>query len=83
MKKILIALGMVFALAGCTDVENANRILEANGFTDIHFTGYAWMSCSEKDTFSTGFEAKGPTGIPVKGAVCSGMWFKNSTIRFE
>lgn len=83
MKKILIALGMVLALAGCTDEPGAERILKANGFSDIQFTGYAWMSCSDKDTYQTGFIAKGPTGIRVKGAVCAGMFFKNSTIRFE
>lgn len=83
MKKILIALVAVLALSGCTDEPGAERVLKANGFTDIQMTGYSWLSCSDKDTFSTGFIAKGPTGIPVKGAVCSGMLFKNSTIRFE
>lgn len=85
----VIVMGLIAAvlsisiLTGCTDEAGAERILKANGFTEIQFTGYAWLSCSDKDTFSTGFTAKGPTGIPVKGAVCSGMFFKNSTIRFE
>ena len=85
----LIVMGLIAAvlsvviLSGCTDEKNAQRVLTANGFTDIQMTGYAWLACSEKDTFATGFTAKGPTGIPVKGAVCSGALFKNSTIRFE
>lgn len=80
---LIAAVLSIGILTGCTDEKNAYRVLSANGFTDIQMTGYAWLSCSDKDTFSTGFTAKGPTGIPVKGAVCSGMFFKNSTIRFE
>lgn len=80
---LIAAILSIAILAGCTDEKNAYRVLTANGFTDIQMTGYAWLACSDKDTFSTGFTAKGPTGIPVKGAVCSGMLFKNSTIRFE
>lgn len=85
----VIVMGLIAAvlsigiLSGCTDEKNAYRVLSANGFTDIQMTGYSWLSCSDKDTFSTGFIAKGPTGIPVKGSVCSGLLFKNSTIRFE
>ncbi len=85
----VIVMGLIAAvlsigiLTGCTDEAGAERILKANGFTEIQFTGYSWLSCSDKDTYSTGFIAKGPTGIPVKGTVCSGMFFKNSTIRFE
>lgn len=83
LKSILVALALTIGLTGCTDEPNAARILEANGFTDIQFTGYAWMSCSEKDTYQTGFTATGPTGKRVEGAVCAGMFFKNSTIRFD
>lgn len=82
MKKILIAIVALLAV-GCTDPSGATRILEANGFTDIQLTGYAWLSCSDKDTYQTGFIAKGPTGVRVEGAVCAGMFFKNSTIRFD
>lgn len=80
---LIAAVLSIGILSGCTDEAAAERILKANGFTEIQFTGYDWLACSSKDTFSTGFTAKGPTGIPVKGAVCSGMLFKNSTIRFE
>lgn len=80
---LIAAILSIGILSGCTDEKNAYRVLSANGFTDIKMTGYSWLSCSKNDTFSTGFTAKGPTGIPVKGAVCSGILFKNSTIRFE
>lgn len=79
---LIAAILSISILSFCTDEAGAERILKANGFTEIQFTGYSWLSCSD-DTFSTGFIAKGPTGLPVKGAVCSGMFFKNSTIRFE
>lgn len=83
MKKILIAIAAVVALSGCTDAENANRILENNGYENIQITGYNWFGCSEDDFQHTGFTATGPTGKPVNGTVCSGIFFKNSTIRFQ
>ena len=83
INRTIVAALFAFGVAGCTDADNATRILEANGFHDIEITGYSWFSCSEKDTQSTGFKAVGPTGIKVEGAVCSGILFKNSTIRFE
>ena len=79
---LIAAILSIGILSSCTDETGAERILKANGFSEIEFTGYAWLNC-DKDAFSTGFTAKGPTGIPVKGDVCSGMFFKNSTIRFE
>lgn len=80
----MIAAGLlVFGLASCTDAENATRVLELNGFTEVRTTGYAWLSCSEKDSVKTGFVARAPNGQITKGAVCSGLLFKNSTIRFE
>lgn len=69
--------------SGCTDEKEAQRILEAQGYTNIQFTGYKWFACSEKDTYSTGFTAVALNGKPINGSVCSGLLFKNSTIRFE
>ncbi|QPI13834.1 hypothetical protein MYO4S_00078 [Serratia phage 4S] len=83
MKKIIAAVVMVFSLTACTDADNATRLLEANGFDNIEITGYDWFGCSEDDFQHTGFKAQGPTGKEVKGTVCSGIWFKNSTIRFQ
>lgn len=83
INRIIVAALFAFGVVGCTDADNATRILEANGFTQIEITGYSFFSCSEKDTQSTGFKAVGPTGVKVEGAVCSGLLFKNSTIRFE
>lgn len=80
---LIAAAVFVLGLVGCTDADNAERILSANGFTQIEVTGYNWFACSDKDFQSTGFKAVGPTGIKVEGSVCSGLLFKNSTIRFE
>lgn len=80
----LIMIGIVGCLvgmgAGCTAPDVARKALTGAGYTEIQTTGYCWFCCGKDDTFHTGFTAKGPTGQPVVGAVCSG-WFKGATIR--
>lgn len=80
---LLMLVLVVFSMSKCTDEPEAERILIANGFTDIQFTGYSMFACSEDDRVHTGFIAKTATGASVKGTVCSGYWLKNSTIRFN
>lgn len=79
MKQLTI-LAALLALAACTDSDGARKALEGAGYSDIKMTGYNAFSCSEDDQYKTGFIAKGPTGKPVSGTVCSGV-FKGSTIR--
>lgn len=79
MKALTLAALMIF-LAGCSDPEAATKALKGAGYTDIKTTGWNAWACGQDDTYSTGFTAKGPTGIEVSGAVCSGL-FKNATIR--
>lgn len=69
-------------LAACTDPKEATRVLEENGYTEVKMTGYSFFACSKDDFFHTGFEATSVVGKRVEGTVCSGMLFKNSTIRF-
>ena len=76
---ILIAAAL---LGGCTQSQRAQEALADAGYTEIQTTGYAFFACAEKDLFATGFTAKGPTGRPVAGAVCSGV-FKGQTIRLD
>ena len=83
MKKIVFIMIMVALVFGCTNDESARRVLEGAGYTKIKTTGYNFFACSQDDLFHTGFEAIGPTGKFVKGTVCEGFIFKNSTIRFE
>ena len=67
--------------AGCTDDGAASETLRANGFTRIQLTGWDAFSCGKDDTTCTGFEAVGPTGVHVRGAVGCGLVMKGCTVR--
>lgn len=77
--------GLIYAalMFGFTDTSGSERVLKANGFTNITVGGYAWFSCGKGDWFQTKFEATSVNGTHVSGAVCRGLIFKNSTIRFD
>ena len=86
MKKTIRLIGvsaLLLIVTGCTDPENASRILKAQGMTQVEITGYRFFTCGEGDTYSTGFKAKTQVGHKVSGAVCSGFIAKNSTIRYD
>jgi hypothetical protein len=78
VKRLLIAL----ALVACTDDINTIRTLEAHGFTNVTVTGWSAFECSDRDTFSTGFEATNVQGQRVNGTVCCGLMTKGCTVRF-
>lgn len=82
IKKLIAASVFAIALSGCTDAEGARKALDGAGYTDIQIKGYSMFSCGKDDTYATEFSAKGPTGKPVEGVVCKGM-FKGSTIRTD
>lgn len=82
MKKYFAVIALSLCLTGCTDPDNATRILTQAGYTNIQMTGYKGLACGKDDIYMTGFTATGPTGLAVSGCVCAGAW-KNSTIRFE
>lgn len=79
MKRLTVLLAALM-LAGCTDADGARKALNGAGYTDIQVGGYDVFACGQDDQYSTEFKAKGPTGKPVQGVVCSGV-FKGSTIR--
>lgn len=81
MKNLMILL-VLTVLCSCTAPTAARKALDAQGFTDIEITGWAPFSCGEDDAFSTGFRARNVNGKVVQGVVCSGLIFKNSTIRW-
>ena len=83
MKKIILA-GAVLALllSGCTNKDDADRALSAQGFTNIQETGYDFFACSQDDFYHTGFKATNTNGKIVTGTVCSGLLFKSATIRY-
>lgn len=80
------AIGLIIvsvAIAGCSDSEHATRVLQQSGYSQIKIGGYSFFGCSEDDTYHTSFTAVGPTGHQVSGVVCSGLFFKGSTIRLD
>lgn len=81
MKK-LISLMAAVALCACTAPDRSTSALLAAGYTNIEMTGYSFFACSDDDTFSTGFKARGPSGVKVSGTVCSGI-LKGATIRLD
>lgn len=73
-------------LAGCTRPNHATNVLRAQGFREIHITGYRVFGCDgskgSDDGFHTGFEAIGPNGQKVSGVVCEGL-LKGATVRYD
>lgn len=69
-------------LSACTQPDKSTRALEGAGYTEVQITGYNFFGCDEKDSFHTGFNAKGSNGKRVEGVVCGG-WFKGATIRLD
>lgn len=80
--KTILALIVLLFLTGCTSKADAERALKAQGFNDIKITGYNLFACSEDDFYHTGFTARNQNGKYVSGTVCSGLLFKDATIRF-
>lgn len=81
--KTIIGTILASLLAACSNSNDAIKALDSMGFTEIKTTGYSWFSCSDSDFYSTGFIAINNHGKEVRGAVCSGFMFKNSTVRFS
>lgn len=77
--KMLLILSAFFA-SGCTDANEATKVLVDSGYKDVQIQGYSFTGCSKDDAYHTEFTAKGATGNDVRGVVCGG-WFKGSTIR--
>ena len=69
-------------MVGCTSKEDANRALKSQGFTNIKVTGYNPLACSQDDFYHTSFTALNTKGEHISGTVCSGLIFKNATIRY-
>lgn len=84
MKQCLIFVLLVLSLllTSCTSKQDAERALKAAGFSNIHTDGFAWFACGRDDFYRTKFSATNPKGDKVYGVVCSGLFFKNATIRF-
>lgn len=84
------ALCLVLAVSGFVIVMNSyqpqttTEALQDAGYTNIVIDGRAYFSCGSDDFLSTRWYANSPgTGIRVRGAFCSGLFFKGGTIRTE
>lgn len=80
--KYITAIVIMASLTACTDAPKAVSVLTKAGYTEIKAGGYSAFACSQDDQYATKFSAKGPTGIPVEGVVCSGFT-KGNTIRID
>lgn len=81
MRTVLLVI--LFMLSACTDPPTAERALDDMGMKNIHVGGYSWFGCGQDDWYATKFTAINQNGKYVAGVVCNGIWFKNSTVRFE
>lgn len=79
-KKITVVLALI--AAACTSADKTRKTLEAEGYTHIVIGGYSF-SCSDSDGTCTKFEATGPSGRRVHGAVGCGYTFKGCTVRID
>lgn len=81
--KLSIIVLILSSLRFCTDEKHARKVLEDNGYTNIEFTGYKYFACAKDDSLHTGFTATSSNNRKIEGTVCSSIFFKNATIRFE
>lgn len=82
MKKVALLIVVMFS---CTDSERTVEVLRKAGYKNIETTGHSY-SCSDSDTYCTGFTAIGPSGQLVEGAVGCGSstsCSKGCTIRIN
>jgi hypothetical protein len=80
---MLVCLFLLLFIVGCTDSDNATRVLRSQGYTNIKITGYCLFGCSKDDGVHTGFKAKAPNGEMIEGVVCQGLLLKGATVRIK
>lgn len=80
--KLLLTITLCAILAGCgVNTKEANKVLEAQGMTEVQINGYSWFGCGEEDVFRSKFTAKSVVGEEISGSICGGI-LKGYTIRF-
>jgi hypothetical protein len=65
------SLGIAIGSTGCTDEQEATRVLRVSGFRDVVFTGWGF-GCHRDDVSATGFVGT-LSGERVEGVVCCGV----------
>lgn len=76
---------LAFVFVHCypaSDQDRASAVLEAEGYTEIHMTGWDYWGCGEDDFYTDGFIATSVNGSRVDGVVCCGL-FKSCTVRID
>lgn len=82
MKKLILSVIVaIFLFPSCTDVKEARKVLEDDGYEVLSVGGYGFFQCSEDDIYATKAVVWNRNKTKkIKVCVCSG-WFKGSTIR--
>ena len=83
MTRKLLAIGLLLALAACSDPRGTIEAAEAMGLKEVQPQGYAFFGCSEDDFYHTKFTAKSASGKQVTGVASAGLFFKGTTVRFN
>lgn len=78
---VAVLLAALFTIACTQDPNDVQRILRAEGVSQVALTGYDPWSCSDSDSFSTGFTGV-KNGVRVAGVVCGGF-MKANTVRYK
>lgn len=78
---VILAFSLTCGYYGCPQPNEARKVLEAEGYTNIKVNsrGGDGFACGD-DGHATGFTARRETH-EIKGVVCSGWFFKGNTIR--
>lgn len=76
----LIVIGVIFLcmLPKWERGDEERAVLSSAGYSSVKLTGFSVLGCP--DLFGMKFEGNGPTGVPVKGVVCKGI-FTQASIR--
>lgn len=84
VRKIIPIIALLMASACVfTKPSDVDHFSRQEGWQEARYDGYAWFSCSNKeDWYRTAFVAT-KNGIPISGAICRGLFFKNATIRYN
>ncbi len=74
----LIVIGVIFLhmLPKWKRGDEERAVLAGAGYSSVKLTGFDVFGCP--DLFGMKFEGRGPTGVPVKGVVCKGIFTQTS-----
>ena len=84
--KLLTSILLASILSGCSqffDDNEAKRVAEDNGFSDVVITGRRLVGCGREDAYRVGFAATNSKGKHVTGVVCAGLFVKAYTVRLD